>query len=113
MSDKEILSPEKRLTNEQRYDISQQPAETCPLIDLTIALVERSMKAIKGYERMDESELRNACSDVESLLSELLGYRRDGRLEEIRNANIAIRDWGQQWKELALEHAPEPAEEAA
>lgn len=102
---------EKRRTSEQRYGVIAQPAETCPLIDKCIAAVDDALKAIKGYERADEDDMRRMLDTVERELGDLIGYRYNGWLEEIRAANTGIRAWGEGWKEIALEHAPEPEEE--
>lgn len=97
-----------RLSSEQRYDIKPQPPETCQKIDESIKAVEQALSCLKGASKMDEAELKEAAENAEYLLAEIVGYRKSGLLEDIRQANIAIREWGEQWKQCALENATEP-----
>jgi hypothetical protein len=99
---------EAKITNEQRFGVSAQPAETCPTINKAIATVCDLMDTIRRRERADEAELRQMLDSVEWGLAELVGFRSNGLLEDLRKSNTAIRDWGQEWKSLALDHAPEP-----
>ena len=97
-------------TSEEIYGITKQPPPTCPLIDEALKEVERCQKRIMRYEKSDEDELRDMLSDVESNLGSVSGYGKSGLLEDIRERVEAIRAWGEEWKQLALEHAPKPDE---
>lgn len=103
------------MTSESTYGIVEQPAETCPVIDKAVRSVDVIRKIIKGYEKADEAELRDMISSIEGKLDDLNGRYSwaGGLLEDIRKANIAIRAWGQEWKDLAKKHAPQPEEQAA
>lgn len=112
------IPDETRRTSEQRYGIPRQPAETCPLINSVIDSVVEAVtdirRAIRGFERADELDLREMIRDVERIVDSL--YELQGKnsvLEKIRSSNGDIREWGQAWKELALEHAPAPEQVAA
>ena len=101
---------EAKTTSEALYGVSKQPPDTCPLINEAIKDVDRVFKIIRGYERADESELRDMLSSVETHLSSLCGYGNSGLLEDIRKRTIEIRAWGQEWKDLAKQHPPESME---
>ena len=104
---------EPKETSESLHGIPAQPPPSCPLVDKAIQVVEQIQRDIKGFERAEEQELRDMLSWVDRWISDLTGYRGNGLLEDIRTANVNIRDWGQAWKDLALEHAPEPEQEVA
>lgn len=97
-------------TSEELYGITKQPPPTCPLIDDALKEVNGCQKRIRNYERADEDELRDMLSDVESNLGTVSGYRNSGLLEDIRQRVEEIRAWGEEWKRLAIEHAPKPDE---
>lgn len=93
-------------TSESDYGISAQPPETCPIIDKAIKAVERAIDLTQRLDREDEEGLRDRLSEIEQWLSELVGFRGLGHLEDIRINATEIRYWGQQWKDLAKDHAP-------
>lgn len=68
-------------------DKTDLPPITCPLIDSVIEGIRDAESAVKRHERMDEAELRDACSEVETDLSGL-----EDILEQIRDANSALRN---------------------
>lgn len=91
-------------TSEIRFGISKQPDETCPLINETIGFAQAAMDAIpRNYYGLQESEYISIIKDFEYYLSYLIAGRKGGKLEEIREANQSIRQWGQEWKEKAIE----------
>ena len=63
------------MTSEVYHGIMKQPSDTCPMIDSVI------------------SELR--CSDYSSIVRNMM--------EDIRSHVCDIRQWGQEWKELAID----------
>lgn len=91
------------MASEQLYGISEQPAPTCPKVDATIHSMRKALAALKGWKRMDEEELRNACDYAEWHIG-----NAEGEIEDVREHAAKIREWGQQWKDLAKEHAPKP-----
>lgn len=105
------MSTEKEQTSEELYGISKQPAETCPIIDEALRELGAIARRIRGYEKADESELRDMLSDVETHIGYLDGWNRTGLLEDIRRNVTAIRAWGQEWKDYAKENAPAPEAE--
>ena len=105
------MSTEKEQTSEELYGISKQPAETCPIIDEALRELGEIERRIRGYEKADESELRDMLSDVETRIGYLDGWNRTGLLEDIRKNTKAIRAWGQEWKDYAKENAPVPEAE--
>lgn len=104
----------EKTTSESERELCAQPQPTCPMIDEAKGIIEKCADHIRGYERMDEDQLRSAMSDIESELAELAALRRsfgghrDGLLEKIRENSEAIRSWGQDWKDYALSLETEP-----
>ena len=88
------------MTSEETHGITQQPPPTCPLIDDAIADVRKVLSLLKNSHKMELEELRNACDSAEWAIDNLLGSR--GHLESIRERTSAIREWGEEWKQLAL-----------
>ena len=97
-------------SSEKRYGISKQPSETCPLIDAAMKAVQEAQEYTQRSDRDSEEELRERLWRIELALSELVQYRNQGILEDIRNNVSAIRNWGQEWKDLAKQYAPEDEE---
>lgn len=63
---------------------------TCPDIDKLIKRYDSIMKIIKGYNQIEDVDtLKDIISDVENEL-----YNFDSVLEDLRSANSALRDWG-------------------
>tara|TARA_R110000772_G_scaffold249530_2_gene363834 strand:+ start:23256 stop:23582 length:327 start_codon:yes stop_codon:yes gene_type:complete len=89
------------MTTEEIFDIPPQPAETCPLVDKAQALAESALGHATNYDKCDEEELRDRLWRIESDLGDLVGYKGNGLIEEIRQANESIRNWGQEWKDAA------------
>ena len=105
------MSTEKEQTSEELYGISKQPAETCPIIDEALRELGEIARRIRGYEKADESELRDMLSEVETRIGYLDGWNRTGLHEDIRKNTTAIRAWGKEWKDYAKENAPAPEAE--
>lgn len=99
------MSIDTEKTSEQTYGIRAQPPPTCPIIDEALDEVQLIAKCIRGYERAGEEELRNMISEIETRIGFLDGYRKTGLLEDIRDNVVKIREWGQEWKDLAKEQA--------
>lgn len=93
-------------TSEYTFGISKQPPDTCPIIDEAIKDITEIYRAIRNYERADEEKLRDMLSTVEHTLGYIVGYNNKGLLEDIRQNTILIRQWGQEWKDLAKQYAP-------
>lgn len=98
------------MTSENIHSIPEQPSNTCPMIDdVGDYLDDIISEFIVPFDRLTHEELIDFVNTIESKL-------RDSRkkqyswnsdhypmLEDIRTNVIAIREWGQGWKELALE----------
>lgn len=103
---------ERAETSEVEHGVSEQPPETCPMIDEVLSIIEKCQDGLRGYERMEEEEMRDALKDIEYALAEITGYRHNGPLEKVRQNAGAIRAWGQEWKDLAKDyHSRIPEEE--
>ncbi len=85
-------------TSEDLFDISEPPEYQCKKIDSLIDKVKIIYKVSRGYERMDEDELKSVLSDVSW---EFDGMDRE--IEELREAIENLRQWGYEWKEFAKE----------
>ena len=85
------------MTNEEQFEISEQPNPTCPMIDSVIKRAKEIMKTIRGYGKADEEELRSMVDDVDTSIR----YFED-ELNDIRRNVEMIRSWGQEWKDEAL-----------
>lgn len=94
-------------TSETLYGITEQPSPTCPMIDEAIASLRKALKSLSGWKKMDEEQLKDACDYAEWHLS-----NAEGEMEQVRDHVESVRAWGQQWKDLAKEHAPAPTPEA-
>ena len=104
---KQNLSAE---TTEQLLDISAQPEEQCPFINKIIDAINSGRKEIESLAK-DLSRIEGAesiASDIDWQSSYYLDLNKE--LEQIRKQIIAIRAWGQEWKDLSkklLEKIPE------
>jgi hypothetical protein len=87
------------MTSEERHSIDEQPEETCPLVDKLINNASAVLQNIRFYERYDDIKiLHDMMWNVEYHGSDI-----EGQAEQIRAANVAIRCWGEQWKQRALQ----------
>jgi hypothetical protein len=88
--------------SEVRYGITAQPAESCPLIDDALSDLRDALKELDGWEKCHEvGELQHKCD-----MGIWYADRLNETLEKIRDRAAEIREWGQQWKDLAKQHAP-------
>lgn len=84
------------MSSEKDNGIMEQPENTCPLIDSVISDLESALDDLEGWRHMNEEELREACDNAEWRISH-------ADLEPIRHHVTQVREWGQQWKDLAKE----------
>ena len=88
-------------TTEQLLDISEQPQEQCPFIDKIINSINSGRKEIESLAK-DLSQIEGAesiASDIDWQASYYLDLNKE--MEAIRKQIIAIRAWGQEWKDLS------------
>ena len=88
-------------TTERLLDISEQPHEQCPFIDKIINAINSGRKEIERLAK-DLSQIEGAesiASDIDWQSSYYLDLNKE--LEDIRKQIIAIRAWGQEWKDLS------------
>lgn len=88
-------------TTEQLLDISEQPQEQCPFIDKIINAINSCRKEIESLAK-DLSRIEGAesiASDIDWSSSYYLDLNKE--MEDIRKQIIAIRAWGQEWKDLS------------
>lgn len=87
-------------SSEKLLGITEQPDQQCPRVD----------EAIRDYDRMFR-EIKSICKDLsrvdgaEEMASDIDWWNGNvdfvGALEDLRTQCMNIRDWGQQWKDLA------------
>lgn len=96
------------MTSEERYGISKQPPETCPMINAGLEdlknMVKENAYASRNMRRADEDELRSLLEEVLDMNDRYYGDVEDA-FEKARKNATAIREWGQEWKDLAKEMA--------
>lgn len=89
-------------TSEEYLKLPKQPKESCPIIDLFIKTaleINRDLKDIlSNYDDTLFVDIKNVVNDVEWNTRNL-----ESNFEELRDQCIALRDWGQSWKDLAKE----------
>jgi len=95
-----------RIPSEKKWGITPQPEPACPMIDDALDDLRSALKELDGWDRCDDvGELKNKC-DMGSWYADRLNVT----LEKIRERAGEIRDWGDAWKSLAKEHAPQTEE---
>lgn len=87
------------MTNEEYFEVSPQPKETCPIIDELIYDIDVILDTIKNYSKADEEELLNMVDTIDSYI-----WSFTDRLEEIRRNAELIRKWGQEWKDIVVKN---------
>jgi len=95
------------MTSEEKYGISEQPDDTCPLINHAQDCIKDMMNTFPSSRMMrnaDEEELRGMLQDAEETVN-WEGEKADEKLEEIRERVTKIRAWGQDWKDFAKDMA--------
>lgn len=86
------------MTSESERGLPAQPQDTCPMIDRVIDVLNDVIKSTRHHDRIDSAEdLHNIISDIRQDID------LDDGMEKIRTNVCLIRDWGQGWKEHALE----------
>lgn len=88
-------------TSEELHGIPAQPGPTCPMIDAAIDKLRNAELEIRGYGRCDEVEdLTDIIERVERWLFHWDTV--EGDLQKIRRHVEAVREWGEEWKQLCL-----------
>lgn len=86
-------------TSEELFGIDQQPEENCPYIDKCVGDISIAYKDVKSELRQaEDSELASSLEWGIDGMHESVDY-----LEELRSRINNLRQWGQQWKDLAKE----------
>ena len=92
------------MSSEKRFGIRTEPEMSCPRID-------RSIKDAKSAESTLNDALRyhgeENAAQLRAAIEDALGDLRDteAHFEYCRSQYCAIRDWGQEWKDLAKRQA--------
>ena len=87
------------MTSEQRFDIPDQPENTCPMIDRVLKDIETVFKEMRHYKRCKDVEaLHDIIDSIDSAL-----FSTEGVVRDIRTNVENIRAWGQAWKNAAKE----------
>ena len=85
------------MSEEKRFGICKEPFQTCPMIDEVIrGLNEVEKIANKFKNSEDPKELRDCLFDILDYLPS------ERQMENIRDNVIAIRSWGEEWKQFAM-----------
>jgi hypothetical protein len=86
------------MTSESQRELPAQPEDTCPMIDHVIGVLDGIGRYMRRYEWIDNvDDLRSILSDINSDIC------LDDDMEKIRTNVCLIRDWGQSWKDYALQ----------
>ena len=86
-------------TSEDLFNITSPPENQCPVIDSIISNIDRALRECTDGEKYDDIE--DVKDVLESIEYELSGLEWD--INGVRDNIIELRDWGQQWKNLAKE----------
>ena len=85
------------MSEEKRFGICKEPFQTCPMIDEVIDGLNEVDKIVHKFKNSEDPEvLRDCLSDI---LDNLPSERQ---MENIRENIIAIRSWGEEWKQFAI-----------
>lgn len=83
--------------SEELLGFDKPPDYQCPVIDGILRELNYANTAIHNSKRYDEiDDIMYCIGDVENSL-----YNLDYDLEDLREAIINIRGWGESWKKLA------------
>jgi FtsZ-binding cell division protein ZapB len=88
-----LLSP---ATSEERFGIVAQPQPTCPMVDAALDALKDAESRLKGWDRMELEELKEAADYAEWYID-----RAKDELENVRQSNMDLRNWGEEWKREA------------
>lgn len=93
-----IMSP----TSEDLFGIENPPEFQCDKVDYIVDVIEKALDEIndaQSYMKNEEYDEANECiSDIEYYIS-----GNEDKMEDLRVAIESLREWGQQWKDLAKE----------
>jgi hypothetical protein len=98
------------MSSEQAFGLPAQPPDTCPMIDQALGEIEEIQRLMRRWNKIDNLE------DAKSMLDEIdtILFYRGKAMElldkDIRKNCVALRDWGQAWKDLAKEHVKQEAQ---
>lgn len=92
----------------------KEPKITCPIIDNAISCVEvvkeDILEVLSSYEDVEIEDVQNLVEDLKSCISKHYDKRYAwsdpevlGPLEEIREANSELREYGNYWEKRAEE----------
>jgi len=89
------------MSEERHFGIAREPQYTCPMIDSVIDELDSVNQNIEGFEKTKSTEdLVEMLKYVEEIVGGV--SKLQNRLEEIRENVTNIRDWGEEWKRLAI-----------
>lgn len=94
-------------TSEDKHDIREQPENSCPTIDTAIEQINLAQKAQRHAHDYahniddEDSQKQYVIEELDRIYSEL--FDLENNFEYCRSQCEDIREWGQQWKDLALQ----------
>lgn len=83
-------------TSEERHGIVAQPEPTCPAVDAVLDALKDAESRLKGWGLMELDDLKEAADYAEWYID-----RAKDELENVRQSNMALRNWGEEWKQEA------------
>lgn len=101
----QLLKTIHSATTEDLFDIFKQPGQKCPLVDAALSDLKYISDECAYQERRikhneDIDDVKDAFNDLVWVVQSKTDI--NDRLEDLRKACSDLRDWGQEWKSLAL-----------
>lgn len=86
------------MTSEERFELPEQPSETCPMINDVNKKINLIEKLVYRYNDNDKDELKERLCEIDYCASGLID-----KMEEIRKHVESIRVCGESWKNKAID----------
>ncbi len=93
---------QKKATSEDLHNISAEPDDIRNIGQDAYREVDDAQRALRGFERASEDELRDVCNTIESSLGSLRGYNGSGLIEDMEERGQEFQNWGAEWRNYAL-----------
>ena len=93
---------QKKVTPEELHNISAEPDDIRNIGQDADREVDDAQRALRGFERATEDELRDMCNTIESSLASFKGYNGAGFIEDMEDRGHEFQQWGTEWRNYAL-----------